>query len=103
MGAAPQDAPYLVSSPSVSMILHEFGFDDTNFGPNTPSDALTDSVEDEEPALVWLAIANPIRCRRHHQEIERLAETVSSKWDSFSSAGRVQTRFEDLVPSSVPL
>ncbi len=88
MGAAPQDDPYLLPSLMVSLVLHEVGFDETNLGPNTPVDVLTDSVEDEEPALVWLAITNPIRSRRHHQEIEHLAEAVSSYGGLFLIGGQ---------------
>lgn len=88
MGAAPQDDPYLLPSLMVSLVLHEVGFDETNLGPNTPVDVLTDSVEDEQPNLVWLAVTNPIRSRRHHQEIEHLADIVDSYGGLFLIGGQ---------------
>jgi excisionase family DNA binding protein len=93
MGAAPQDDPYLLPSLMVSLVLHEVGFDETNLGPNTPVDVLTDSVEDEQPNLVWLAITNPIRSRRHHQEIENLAKIVSSYGGLFLIGGQSAETF----------
>ena len=88
LGAAPQDDPYLLPSLMVSLVLHEVGFDETNLGPNTPVDVLTDSVEDEQPNLVWLAITNPIRSRRHHQEIEHLAGVVHAYGGLFLVGGQ---------------
>ncbi len=88
MGAAPQDDPYLLPSLMVSLVLHEVGFDETNLGPNTPVDVLTDSVEDEHPSLVWLAITNPIRSRRHREEIEYLADVIRSYGGVFLAGGQ---------------
>ena len=78
MGAAPADDPYLLPSLMVSLVLHDCGFDETNLGPNTPLDVLCDSVEDEQPALVWVAATNPIRSRSNHREFENLAATVNA-------------------------
>ena len=78
MGGAPQDDLYLLPSLMTSLVLYECGFDEVNLGPNTPIDVLTDSVEDEQPKVVWLAISNPIRSRLHHREIEKLAEVVQA-------------------------
>jgi methanogenic corrinoid protein MtbC1 len=93
MGAAPQEDPYLLPTLMASLVLHEAGFDETNLGPNTPVDVLTDSVEDEQPELVWLAITNPIRSRRHHREIEHLAEAVSSYGGLFLIGGQNAATF----------
>lgn len=78
MGAAPQDDPYLLPSLMVSLVLHDCGYDETNLGPNTPVDVLTDSVEDERPNLVWLAISNPIRSRQQAREIDDLANVIEN-------------------------
>jgi len=78
MGAAPQDDPYLLPSLMASLVLHECGFDEVNLGPNTPIDVLSDTVEDEQPQVVWLAITNPIHSRTRHREIENLASVVAS-------------------------
>ncbi len=84
MGAAPQDDPYLLPSLMASLVLHECGFDEVNLGPNTPIDVLSDSVEDEKPQVVWLAITNPVRSRTHHREIENLANIVAElRWNIF--------------------
>ncbi len=55
MGGAPQDDSYLLPSLMVSLVLHDCGYDETNLGPNTPIDVLTDSVEDEHPNIVWFS------------------------------------------------
>ena len=88
MGAAPQDDPYLLPSLMASLVLHECGFDEVNLGPNTPIDVLSDSVEDEKPQVVWLAITNPIRSRTHHREIENLANIVTGYGGIFLIGGR---------------
>ncbi len=88
IGAAPQDDPFLLPSLMTSVVLHESGFDEVNLGPNTPIDVLTDSVEDEHPNVVWLAISNPIRSRLHHREIEKLAEVVQAHGGIFLIGGR---------------
>lgn len=78
MGAAPQDDPFLLPSLMVSAVLQDCGYRETNLGPNTPIDVLTDSVEEERPHLVWLAITNPIRSRQQAREIDDLAAAVQS-------------------------
>ncbi len=88
MGAAPQDDPYLLPSLMASLVLHECGFEEVNLGPNTPIDVLCDSVEDEQPAVVWLAISNPVRSRTHHREIEHLAQVVRDYGGVFLIGGR---------------
>ncbi len=88
MGAAPQDDPYLLPSLMASLVLHECGFDEVNLGPNTPVDVLADSVEDERPTIVWLAITNPLRSRTHHREIENLANVVSEYGGMFLIGGK---------------
>ncbi len=93
MGAAPQEDPYLLPSLMVSLVLHEAGFDETNLGPNTPIDVLTDSVEDEQPDVVWLAVTNPIRSRSHHREIEQLAEVVGDYDGLFLIGGQGANTF----------
>ncbi len=93
LGAAPQDDPYLLPSLMVSLVLHELGFNETNLGPNTPVDVLTDAVDEEQPDLVWLAITNPIRSRRHHLEIENLADAVQSYGGLFLTGGQNATTF----------
>ncbi|MFT5299684.1 MAG: methanogenic corrinoid protein MtbC1 [Mariniblastus sp.] len=87
MGAAPQDDPYLLPSLMASLALYECGFDEVNLGPNTPVDVLTDSVEDEKPKVVWLAITNPVRSRARLREIEHLAKAVDQYGGLFLVGG----------------
>lgn len=87
MGAAPTDDPYLLPSLMVSLVLHDCGFAETNLGPNTPLDVLIDSVEEEQPHLVWLALTNPIRSRLHNREIDQLAEAVARYGGTFLIGG----------------
>lgn len=94
MGAAPQDDPYLLPSLMVSLVLHDCGFDETNLGPNTPIDVLTDSVEDEKPAIVWLALSNPVRSRHQNREIDRLSATVQSYGGTFLIGGKNADSYE---------
>ena len=78
MGGAPQDDPYLLPTLMASLVLHDVGFEETNLGPNTPLDVLADSVEDEQPQIVWLAMTNPLRSRTQSREIERIADVVAA-------------------------
>lgn len=87
MGAAPQYDPYLLPSLMASLVLHEAGYDEVNLGPNTPIDVLTDSVEDEQPPVVWLAITSPIRSRALHRDTQRLAEVVGNYGGRFVIGG----------------
>lgn len=94
LGAAPTDDPYLLPSLMVSLVLHDCGFDETNLGPDTPLDVLSDCVEDERPALVWLALTNPIRSRTQHREVERLAATVKACQGQLLIGGRGSLTYE---------
>ncbi len=94
MGAAPQDDPYLLPSLMVSLVLHDCGYEETNLGPNTPLDVLTDSVEDEKPAIVWLAITNPVRSRHQNREIDELAATVRGYGGTFLIGGKNASSYE---------
>jgi hypothetical protein len=71
----------------VSLVLHDSGFDETNLGPNTPIDVLCDSVEDERPNFVWLALTNPIRSRNHQRDIHKLEMLVKSYGGTFVIGG----------------
>ncbi len=93
MGAAPQHDPYLLPSLMASLVLHECGFEEVNLGPDTPVDVLSDSVGDEQPAVVWLAISNPIRSKTHHREIEQLANVVDAYDGLFLVGGRNSTTY----------
>jgi excisionase family DNA binding protein len=94
MGAAPADDPYLLPSLMVSLVLHDCGFDETNLGPNTPLDVLCDSVEDEQPSLVWVAVTNPIRSRNYHRELENLAAAVKAYGGLLLIGGRSAETYE---------
>jgi methanogenic corrinoid protein MtbC1 len=94
MGAAPQDDPYLLPSLMVSLVLHDCGYDETNLGPNTPIDVLTDSVEDEHPKIVWLALTNPVRSRHQNREIDRLSEVVHSYGGTFLIGGKSANSYD---------
>ena len=94
MGAAPQDDPYLLPSLMVSLVLHDCGFDETNLGPNTPIDVLTDSVEDEKPAIVWMALTNPVRSRHQNREIDRLSATIKNYGGTFLIGGKNADSYE---------
>lgn len=93
MGAAPPGDPYLLPSLMASLVLHECGFDDVNLGPNTPLDVLIDSVEDEKPDVVWLAISSPISSRTMQHEIEKLANAVSRYGGLLIAGGRNATTY----------
>lgn len=65
---------YLLPTLITSLVLHEMGFAETNLGPNTPIDVLTDAVVEEKPQLAWLCIGEPIRSRAQILEFSKLAE-----------------------------
>lgn len=94
MGAAPTDDPYLLPTQMSSLVLHDCGYAETNLGPNTPLDVLTDSVEDETPDIAWLALTNPLRSRQHHREIDRLGATIRSYGGRLLIGGRCASTYE---------
>lgn len=67
---------YLLPTLVTSLVLHELGFEETNLGPNTPIDVLTDAVIDEKPKLTWLCIGEPIRSRAQILEFGKLAHAA---------------------------
>jgi excisionase family DNA binding protein len=95
IGAGPQDDPYLLPTMMASLVLHDCGYDETNLGPNTPIDVLTDAVEDERPDLVWLAITNPIRSRQQVREIDDLASMVKSCGGNLLIGGKNADTYEN--------
>ncbi|HBE67455.1 MAG TPA: hypothetical protein DDW52_04830 [Planctomycetaceae bacterium] len=97
LGAAPQDDPYLLPSLMVSLVLHDCGYAETNLGPNTPVDVLTDAVEDEQPDLVWLALNNPVRSRQLTREIDDLAKTVQRYRGKLFIGGKNADSYENPI------
>lgn len=81
IGGAMAGDQYLLPTLMASLVLHELGWNETNLGPNLPLDVLMDCVEDERPAMVWLAIGEPIRSRTQLSEIRKLSE-VANRYDS---------------------
>lgn len=94
IGAAPDGDPYLLPTLMVSLVLHESGFDETNLGPNTPIDVLTDVVEDEKPSIVWLAMTNATRSRVQDREISRLSTATTEYGGTFLIGGRSANTIE---------
>jgi len=94
VGAAPQNDPYLLPSMMASLVLHDCGYDETNLGPNTPIDVLTDSVEEERPNLVWLAVTNPIRSRQQTREFDQLARVVQGYGGTLLIGGKSAETYE---------
>jgi hypothetical protein len=92
--AAPQDEPYLLPSLIVSLILHVCGYDETNLGSNTPIDVLTDSMDDEQPKIVWLAVTNLVRSCHQNREIDRLAEVVAAYGGAFLIGGKIANSYD---------
>lgn len=88
IGAAMQGDVYLLPTLMTSLVLHEAGFNETNLGPNTPLDVLADAIEDEQPELTWLCIAEPIRSRTQQYEIEKLALAASHHGSQLVIGGR---------------
>ena len=79
---------YLLPTLMASLVLYDLGFNETNLGPNLPLDVLTDCVQDERPALVWLAISEPLRSRTQLQEVVKLAEAAKLLGTLFIVGGR---------------
>lgn len=76
VGAAPERDPYVLPSLMASLVLRDCGYRETNLGPDTPLDVLTDTAEQERPAVVWLAITRPLQSMQYTREIDRLAAAI---------------------------
>jgi excisionase family DNA binding protein len=74
-GAAPGD-PYLLPSMMAAAVLAEAGFRATNYGPQTPLDALGDAAEEQGAALVWLSLSVIDPAVRLGPGIEKLAKRL---------------------------
>ena len=59
-----------------SVVLHDCGYKETNRGPNTPIELLTNFVEIDRPDLVWLSITTPIRNSPQSREIDHVAKII---------------------------
>jgi excisionase family DNA binding protein len=88
MGAAMQGDMYLLPTLMSSLVLHELGFHETNLGPNTPLDVLIDAIEDEQPRVVWLCIAEPLRSRALLRELHKLACAAQQQGSRLFLGGR---------------
>lgn len=88
IGGAMSGDRYLLPTLMVSLVLHDMGFSETNLGPDLPLDVLIDCVVDERPALVWLAIGEPIRSRAQMSEIVKLGEAAAECESRFIIGGR---------------
>jgi len=91
IGAAMTGDSYLLPTLIVSLVLHDCGFQETNLGPNTPLDVLSDAVVDERPQLVWLSVNESVRSRTQQLEVFKLAEVAASHGTTFVVGGRHAT------------
>jgi len=88
IGGAMSGDVYLLPTLMASLVIHELGFNEINLGPNIPLDVLADSVVDEQPKLLWLAISQPIDSRTKMHELQKLAETAHQQGTRFIIGGR---------------
>lgn len=51
--------PYLIAPLCAQLVLVESGFAATNFGPDTPTESLVDTVREQRPALVAVSFSVP--------------------------------------------
>jgi excisionase family DNA binding protein len=95
IGGAMSGDRYLLPTLMVSLVLHEMGFSETNLGPDLPLDVLCDSIEDERPALVWLAIGEPIRSRTQMSEIGNLGRVAAENKTQLIIGGRYANELQE--------
>ncbi|MEM1225513.1 MAG: helix-turn-helix domain-containing protein [Planctomycetota bacterium] len=88
IGGAMSGDPYLLPTLMASLVVHGLGFNDINLGPNIPLDVLADSVIDEKPKLLWLAVSEPIRSKTRIRELLHLARTARDENTEFIIGGR---------------
>jgi methanogenic corrinoid protein MtbC1 len=79
---------FLLPTLMASLVLHDAGFNETNLGPNTPLDVMTDAVVDEKPDLIWLSISEPLRSNTQRAEVVKLAEVARENKTKFIIGGR---------------
>lgn len=94
IGGAMSGDRYLLPTLMVSLVLHEMGFSEINLGPDLPLDVLMDSIADERPALVWLAIGEPVRSRSQMAEIGKLGQVAAENETQFIIGGRYASELQ---------
>lgn len=94
LGASPTGDPFFLPGIMASLVLYEAGYQDINLGPDTPIDVIIDAVEDEQPRIIWLALATPLRSRFQLTEMERLSAKAMEQNCHFVLGGRHADTFD---------
>ncbi|MEM9368001.1 MAG: excisionase family DNA-binding protein [Planctomycetota bacterium] len=103
IGGAMSGDRYLLPTLMASLVIHELGFNETNLGPDLPLDVLMDCVVDEKPALVWLALAEPVRSRTQFNEILKLAGVAAECHTYFVVGGRHASELDRMIGPSATI
>ena len=88
LGGAMLGDMYLLPTLMASLVLYDAGLNETNLGPNTPLDVITDAVVDEQPDLIWLSLSEPVRSNSQKSEIIKLGEAALANKATFVIGGR---------------
>lgn len=103
IGCAPAGDPYLIPSRMCGLVLASVGFRDVDLGPDTPTEALIASIEQQRPALVWLARSLPPDTGPARSALDALREAVAAVGGVLVLGGRGAPRIprtEDLFVGS---
>jgi MerR family transcriptional regulator, light-induced transcriptional regulator len=77
LGAAPGNDIYTLPTLMAATVLADVGFDEVNFGPDTPLELLSAAADEYRPKLVWLSLS--VLPERHtvRQAIHELGEHLA--------------------------
>jgi excisionase family DNA binding protein len=101
IGGAPQGDPYLLPTMMAGAVLADAGFQDVNFGANTPVDLLAGEAIERSAKLVWLSISAPLDAKGLRSQIDHLAALALPHGIDVVIGGRHSREFEPLDQSNV--
>ncbi|MDX1547804.1 MAG: MerR family DNA-binding transcriptional regulator [Rhodothermales bacterium] len=79
LGGAPEQDPYLLPSMMVATVLADAGYRAVNLGPNAPVSTFVHGMEDNRPALVWLAAKAPLPEAERAAFIEQVCQPLQAE------------------------
>lgn len=89
IGGAPVGDPYLLPSIMAAAVLAEAGFRETNYGPQTPLDALAAAAEEQGVVIVWLSVSGADEVDQLRRAVEKLARRLARRDATLLVGGRL--------------
>jgi methanogenic corrinoid protein MtbC1 len=88
LGGAPAGDPYLIPSLMTAMIFVEAGFNEHNYGGNTPLPLLADAALHHHARFVWVSVSGAVEASVLRPQIVQLAARLSDSEAQLVLGGR---------------